>query len=563
MQIKKGFNKLVDRVEKMNIYIIFAIILFVQIVFMLYYCNMKQGFFVDEIWSYGLSNSYYHAQIWEDNGLDNVKIDPEMFKSYLTVNKGEEFSYGSVIYNQTHDTHPPLFYLILHTISSFFPGQFSKWFGLIPNVFYFAISMFLLLEIARCISKNNIFNIAVLTFYGFSIGAVNSVTFVRMYMLLTMWCLMFLLQNIRLYQEKGQSLKNMILLSIATCGGMYTQFFFIIFVAPIVLFYMVYLLKNKQWKYMIQYCICGCVGAVCAIALFPSYILKVFGGDSNNNSSATHENLKNIRDLGKKVSVYWGYISAELFGSILIVLIIVVVTLLIIGVLRKLFFNTCIVEEQGKRYLKIEKKKEIQYKIELKKEYIITISIMLSIAFYFIIVSKITQFYSNRYIMCIYPLLVLCVCVLIYAVLKMYIKCGGKRVIIFGICVIFIVGLTYYANDPCYLYPDKGENSQTIDRYCDNPCVYIYYSSYRLLNNALDLEKFDDIYQVYYADLDKKIDEIDTSSPEMILYVDKLINAWGGKDLEACIKESTKILGYTDYEKIAEDNDSMTFCLSK
>ena len=38
-----------------------------------------------------------------------------------------------------------------------------------------------------------------------------------------------------------------------------------------------------------------------------SYILKVFGGDSNNNSSATHENLKNIRDLGKKVSVYWGY----------------------------------------------------------------------------------------------------------------------------------------------------------------------------------------------------------------------------------------------------------------
>ena len=63
MQIKKGFNKLVDKVEKTNIYIIFSIILFAQIVFMLYYCNMKQGFFVDEIWSYGLSNSYYHAQI--------------------------------------------------------------------------------------------------------------------------------------------------------------------------------------------------------------------------------------------------------------------------------------------------------------------------------------------------------------------------------------------------------------------------------------------------------------------------------------------------------------------
>lgn len=563
MQIKKGLNKLVDKVEKTNIYIIFAVILFVQIVFMLYYCNMKQGFFVDEIWSYGLSNSYYHAQIWEDNGLDNVKIDPEMFKSYLTVNKGEEFSYGSVIYNQTHDAHPPLFYLVLHTISSFFPGQFSKWFGLIPNIFYFAISMFLLLKIARCISKNNIFNIAVLTFYGFSIGAVNSVTFVRMYMLLTMWCLLFLLQNIRLYQEKRQSLKNMILLVIATCGGMYTQFFFIIFAAPIVLFYMVYLLKNKQWKYMVQYCLCGCIGAACAIVLFPSYILKVFGGDSNNNSSVTYENLRNIRDLGKRVSVYWGYISSELFGSILIALLGITAILLIMGMLCKLFFKMCIVEEEGKKYLKIEKREKLQYKLELKKEYIVVGPIVISITFYFIIVSKITQFYSNRYIMCIYPLIVLCACILIYAVLKIYIKCKTKRAIIFGICVFLIVGLTYYTNDPGYLYPDKGENSKTIENYCDNPCVYIYYSSYRLLNNALDLEKFDDIYQVYYADLEKKVDEIDTSSSKMILYVDKLISAWGGKNLDECVKESTKILGYTNYEKIADDNDSMTFCLSK
>ena len=52
-----------------------------------------------------------------------------MFKDYLTVNKGEEFKLGSVIYNQTHDSHPPLFYLVLHLISSFFPGEFSKWFG--------------------------------------------------------------------------------------------------------------------------------------------------------------------------------------------------------------------------------------------------------------------------------------------------------------------------------------------------------------------------------------------------------------------------------------------------
>ena len=53
-------------------------ILFVQILFMIFYCDMKKGFFVDEIWSYGLANSYYHAHICVDGALDNAEIKPEM-----------------------------------------------------------------------------------------------------------------------------------------------------------------------------------------------------------------------------------------------------------------------------------------------------------------------------------------------------------------------------------------------------------------------------------------------------------------------------------------------------
>ena len=90
-------------------HIIFICVLLIQIIFMIFYCDMKKGYFVDELWSYGLSNSYYHAQIWEDGALDNPEISPDMFKEYMTVNEGEAFKFGSVIYNQTHDSHPPLF----------------------------------------------------------------------------------------------------------------------------------------------------------------------------------------------------------------------------------------------------------------------------------------------------------------------------------------------------------------------------------------------------------------------------------------------------------------------
>ena len=98
-------------------HIIFICVLLIQIIFMIFYCDMKKGYFVDELWSYGLSNSYYHAQIWEDGALDNPEISPDMFKEYMTVNEGEAFKFGSVIYNQTHDSHPPLFYMVLHALS--------------------------------------------------------------------------------------------------------------------------------------------------------------------------------------------------------------------------------------------------------------------------------------------------------------------------------------------------------------------------------------------------------------------------------------------------------------
>ena len=217
-----------DKSEKINRIILIGI-LFVQVIFMIFYCDMKKGFFVDEVWSYGLANSYYHAQLEDNNSLENVKISSELFKKYLTVDEGKNFKFGSVVNNQMHDAHPPLFYMVLHSVSSLFTGTFSKWFGLIPNIIYFVIVMFLLLKISQCVSDNNIFFIAVQVLYGFSIGAINSVTYIRMYMLLTLWCLLFLLENIYLYQKEKLKLSNYILLGIATLGGMYTHFFFIIF----------------------------------------------------------------------------------------------------------------------------------------------------------------------------------------------------------------------------------------------------------------------------------------------------------------------------------------------
>ena len=563
MQIKKGLNKLVDRVEKTNIYIIFVVILCIQVLFMLYYCNMKKGYFVDEIWSYGLSNSYYHAQLEDNNSLENVKISSELFKKYLTVDEGKNFKFGSVVNNQMHDAHPPLFYMVLHSVSSLFTGTFSKWFGLIPNIIYFVIVMFLLLKISQCVSDNNIFFIAVQVLYGFSIGAINSVTYIRMYMLLTLWCLLFLLENIYLYQKEKLKLSNYILLGIATLGGMYTHFFFIIFACPVVLLNLLYLYKEKSGKGLLKYILKGAIGGISAILLFPTYIQKISGNDGNSNSAQTHANMRNFSDWSNRLKAYWADVSSELFGSVWGVIIGICVIIIISYIFSRMIFNIKLKKtEKGLICIIIEKNDFEKKEIVIRKNVFIIVGILFICAFYYILVCKITLFISNRFMMCIYPLLVLLMCLLLEITVKVCTKKKVKRAFAMGIISILIIGVTFYANDPEYIYEEKGVIATELENYTDVPCLYVYTAPYRMLNNALNLMNTKTIYQSNLDNLKKNINSVDNSSEQLILYVDTLVSDQG-MEMDDCVEYIKSSLNYNKVKWLGTDDMSVIYCLER
>ena len=117
-QTKRNYMKKIC--EKKNWWmIILFIILFAQ-VFLLIAGQNKKGYFVDELWGYGLANSYYHPHVYSDDAFNGEYLSPDYFKEYLEVSEEDSFKYGSVFYNQSQDAHPPLFYCVLHTISSIF-----------------------------------------------------------------------------------------------------------------------------------------------------------------------------------------------------------------------------------------------------------------------------------------------------------------------------------------------------------------------------------------------------------------------------------------------------------
>jgi len=93
-----------------------AILYLVLAIFMILAVSMKVNYYIDEIYTYGLSN-------YNGNGIDmEIEYDKtytpgtSVYDDYMKVQNGQRFDYVNVWRNQTNDVHPPLYYALIHTI---------------------------------------------------------------------------------------------------------------------------------------------------------------------------------------------------------------------------------------------------------------------------------------------------------------------------------------------------------------------------------------------------------------------------------------------------------------
>ena len=82
-----------------------AVLIGIQVLVLFLFACQKKGYFIDEIYSWGLSNGYYKPFITSYDTIFEHWLDGEEFQDYMTVQQGERFSYASVYDNQTQDVH--------------------------------------------------------------------------------------------------------------------------------------------------------------------------------------------------------------------------------------------------------------------------------------------------------------------------------------------------------------------------------------------------------------------------------------------------------------------------
>ena len=164
--------------------------------------------------------------------------------------------------------------------------------------------------------------------------------------------------------------------------------------------------------------------------------------------------------------------------------------------------------------------------------------------------------------MCIYPLLVLLMCLLLEITVKVCTKKKVKRAFAMGIISILIIGVTFYANDPEYIYEEKGVIATELENYTDVPCLYVYTAPYRMLNNALNLMNTKTIYQSNLDNLKKNINSVDNSSEQLILYVDTLVSDQG-MEMDDCVEYIKSSLNYHKVKWLGTDDMSVIYCLER
>ncbi|MBO5473831.1 MAG: hypothetical protein J6A08_08615 [Lachnospiraceae bacterium] len=322
-----------EKKRERKFYIVcFVVIWAVQMAAAFYFCTCKQGFHEDEYYTYystARTNGFYIE--------DGVWMTREAYRNEFVVLKGQQFQYGLVKQVQSWDVHPPVYYWVFHTIESLTPGVFSKWTGLMLNLFFHGINLVLLtyLSYLMC-GRNRKAALGVTLFYGLTPAAVSGVVFIRMYEMLTMWVLICAILHVGAVKSREEAAlaervsagdedagaaavrklsrqKFLIPLSVVTYLGFLTQYYYFIFLFFIGAAFCVYLLwRDRSVRNCLRYGISQMAAFALAYLTYPSCLGQMFRGQ--RGAQAT-ENFMDLSNTLERLRFFYNLLDEYVFGE--------------------------------------------------------------------------------------------------------------------------------------------------------------------------------------------------------------------------------------------------------
>lgn len=436
----------------------------------------KQNLYVDEVYSFGLSNNVGGIYMPVEDGVTYYPANTPWI-DYMTVDSENRFDYGNVWENQSMDVHPPLYYMILHTICSLFPGSISVWFAGLINIFFAIGTLFFLRKTVMVLTGNKLLQRLISVAFICSAGMLLAVTFLRMYILAMFWVTALTYLIIKQIGEKN-TLKTYLLFLCVTTGGALTHYYCIVYTVFISVSYGCYLLYNKYWKDIGLFCLTQGVSAIVSIGIFPAMIGHILS--SGRGTESVNNLVDSSMSIGlKRLKVFFDIVDAQLFGGIFIYIFFSVLLLVLVCGKWKTFQNLF---------------------LEDKVEIIRYVCILIPVILYFLLVSRIAVFVTDRYM---YP---------IYAVLFALVLCGSsvwiqriaKQQAIY-VCVLLMVVMNVNSWKNAnweYLYQNSQPLLEAASTYSDVDCLYVYEKPWEINSSYYEVSKYHSVTFLTQEELD-------------------------------------------------------------
>lgn len=460
--------------KKVPIFLLVVLLLF-QVMLLIHFASKKAGYFVDEVLTYTLSN-YPNDNGFVYHKVTGVWTAGSFFQNAMRASGEKKFNFNIPIQNQKSDVHPPLYYLVIHFVASLFPNLDIKWIGIIPNMLFCVMTTVFLYLLGRKLMQNDFVGLLIAAVWVFSIGGLTSAMFVRMYAFLTLWCVLLSYLNITILTDKGanSNFKLLFVIFFVTLCGTLTQYYFLIYAFFLCGLTFIWLLINKNWKKAMSYGCTEFLGIVSSIYLFPSMLNHMFnsyrGGEAFSNLKIWEEYKNHLNAAFSIVSQNCvnGYMKELILGLILIVS--------LFGI-NKYFLRFSLHTS--------EMNLEFRWSIQLSKKaffgkgtYILSIRtiywffLIISSLSYIFLVAKISPYQVDRYYMCIYPLVILCLTIFI---LKLFLMIFPFKQSLFCIVILWsiITGSSYIMRDVGYLFEDCAEAFESLEPYRSYPSVVL------------------------------------------------------------------------------------------
>ena len=444
-------------------FICFMVLLIAQVVRIIHFGNVKMGFHEDEMFTYTLAN-YPDGFVKDTEGIFENWTSGEVYYSTLSVSDEERFNYGMVYENQEKDVHPPLYYYVIHTVSSMFPGCFSKWIGIFPNLVFSILISCVFYSINKKIFKNDVLALVCTGIWAFSTGAMNATIYIRMYTMLTF----FVVILIRLHLKCMEEIENLgeisgitgICLFLCTCLGILTQYYYMVFCFFLCGIFCLYLLTKKNWKELLKYSAVEIGAVLGALIYYPAMIKHIF---SDYRGKQAFDSLSNVQGFIEDIKKLMEIISQQLFGGWLEIIfkisIILVITILVLRFLKQYL---CFKIQFQANCSNMEKNRSTSK---------IVIALGVVALGYLTIILKIAPYIIDRYFVCVYPIVTM---VVMYTVNQLLLKLAGKYSIILVTISFLILTLLSIDNQYLdYLYGHYAKRTESLDVYQGVPAIVL------------------------------------------------------------------------------------------